>query len=198
MLIFYIIVTYYIVLTLVNSAEFCIIVKALIIKQLIFERSEYMTGNSIKNSPDSVVLNFMQVDRLHHACCDAAISSMGSGLHRTQHGMLMLLSHCKGDLNQKDIAEHFNISAAAVANTLKSLEQDGYIERKADKVDNRKNIVNITEKGNKVLSETKDAFDNIDTVMLSGISEDDLLTFRKCLDTMAENLKNEISGKDGK
>lgn len=141
------------------------------------------------NTIDPVVRSFMKVDRLHHACCDMAVASMGSGLHRNQHRLLMYLAHHDGDISQKDIAAHFDVSPAAVANILKALEQQGYIERKADASDTRRNIVDITEKGNRILDETKDAFDNIDRQMTKGLSDKDIQVFFKCLDTMADNLK---------
>lgn len=139
--------------------------------------------------PGPVIGNFMRVDRLHHSCCENAIRQTGTDIHRNQFGMLMFLCHSSEDISQKDIAEHFNVSGAAVANTLKALEQDGYIERKSDASDTRKNIVEITPKGIGLLETTCDAFYDIDKAMISGITDEELRIFNKCLDAMADNLK---------
>lgn len=144
----------------------------------------------LKAAINPIVGNFMRVDRLHHSCCECAIRQMGTGIHRNSHGILMFLSCSDGDVSQKDIAKHFGISGAAVAGAIKSLEQDGYIRRKTDASDTRKNIVEITSKGTEILEMTKDAFDDIDRVMISGLTRDELEIFNKCLDTMANNLKD--------
>ena len=44
--------------------------------------------------------------------------------------ILMYLTRCTTTPSQKDIAKHFEISAAAVAVSLKKLEAGGYIKRK--------------------------------------------------------------------
>ena len=151
--------------------------------------------NNIHNS-SLVVMNFMQVDRLHHTCVDVKINSMGFGIHRAQHGMLMFLNSQGENVSQKDIADFFKISPAAVANAMKSLESGGFIKRKPDKTDTRRNIVKITEKGKDVIDKSSEIFSSIDKAMIKGLSDEELGIFRKCLDTMAENLKEEINGKE--
>lgn len=140
---------------------------------------------------DDLIKKFMLVDRLHHMCTDAAVKSLGSGLHRNQQGMLLFLD-MHPDLSQKEIAAHFDISAAAVTNTLKVLEKNGFIKRRTDLDDTRKNRIEITEKGRKVLDETKHAFSSVDDVMIKGIPEEDRHHLSKCLDIMEENLKRAI------
>lgn len=139
--------------------------------------------------PGLVIGNFMRVDRMHHSCCENAIRQTGTDIHRNQFGMLMFLYHSSKDISQKDIAERFNVSGAAVANALKALEHDGYIERKSDTSDTRKNIVEITPKGISLLETTCDAFYDIDKAMMSGITDEELRIFNRCLDVMADNLK---------
>lgn len=151
----------------------------------------YMNPND-DYKPNAAVMNFMQVDRLHHTCVDVSVGAMGFGIHRSQHGMLMFLSRQGENLSQKEIAKFFKISPAAVASSLKALEAAGYIERETDKSDTRKNKVRITDRGREVVSKSSEIFANIDSLMTLGLTENDLAVFRKCLDTMAENLQNEI------
>ena len=70
---------------------------------------------------------FIKADIMHRRAIEQWATD--AGMHRSQHRMLMYLTRCKGTPSQKDLAKHFDISPAAVAVTLKKLENDGYIER---------------------------------------------------------------------
>ena len=147
-----------------------------------------MTGNPM--------VKFIQVHKQHRACIDAEISKLGYGLHCSQHRMLRFLCENGGDISQKEIAAHFNVSAAAIAVTLKALEKEGYIKRVADEVDTRKNLVSITEKGKEVIKETKSVYSDVDTKMLEGISSEEMDVFAHCLDVMADNLDKMVEKED--
>ena len=69
-----------------------------------------------------------------------------TGLYGTQHRILMHLA-CRSKLpSQKELADHLQITPAAVTGALKTLESNGYIEKKLGH-DNRFNEIEITEKG---------------------------------------------------
>ena len=70
---------------------------------------------------------FISADILHRRSIEKWATD--AGMHRSQHRMLMYLNKCENTPAQKDLANHFDISPAAVAVTLKKLESDGYIER---------------------------------------------------------------------
>lgn len=139
--------------------------------------------------PQPIIRDFLKVDRLHHQCIDKKVCSMGYNLHRNQHAVLMFLSHTDGPASQKDIAESFDISAAAVANTVKGLESAGYIARVTDSSDTRRNLVSLTDTGKKIIRETHSIFENVDRKMLIGLSDEEIDTFRSCLEKISGNLK---------
>ena len=93
-----------------------------------------------------VIQEFIRTDRLHRQLVEARITN-DVGLHRSQHVMLMHLSHAKEPPSQKELACHFDISPAAVTVTLNRLECGGYITRSNPEGDNRSNRIAITEKG---------------------------------------------------
>ena len=103
--------------------------------------------------------------------------------------ILMYLSREQVE-SQKEIAEKFHISTAAVANTLKSLEKSGYILRAACEDDTRKNNISITEKGRKVIDKSQKYFDFVDNQMVEGITREKLDAFYKILEIFQDNLKN--------
>ena len=112
------------------------------------------------------------------------------GLHHSQHRMLMHLAHNDVIRSQKQLAEHFGVSPAAVATTLKKLEADGYIERAkaADGLDCRNNEIIITELGRRVATETEKYFKSVDCRAIDGFSEEEIVTFVRLLDRMCKNL----------
>ena len=72
-----------------------------------------------KRSPREVCGMFMKTDRLHRKAFEGLVSRLG--IHRSQHIMLMHLAKDEGT-SQKALAEHLQISDAAVAVTIKKLE----------------------------------------------------------------------------
>jgi MarR family. len=95
-----------------------------------------------------------------------------TGVYHSQHRLLMVISH-NPDASQNDIAKSMDISAAAVAVSLKKLEKRGYIKREMVKEDNRLNKIIITEKGNKVVEQSKQIFDYADQKVFEGLTEEE-------------------------
>lgn len=137
---------------------------------------------------------FFFIDRLHHRCIDKRIQEMG--LHRNQHFMLMHIADAAEPGFQKQIAEKFQISTAAVTNTLKSLEKNGYITREIDSGDTRRNIINITPKGRRIIDESRATVIKVNQSMFKGFSKERLDAFCDSLEIIKNNLvqleENEI------
>jgi len=126
------------------------------------------------------------VSRLHHRSIENALRGMK--IHHSQHRMLVYLFHQKTPPTQKEIAERFDISPAAVATLLKKMEGEGYIARTVDESDTRINRIAITDKGRAVLEESRAQFDAVDAAMMKDFSEEELLTLERFLDKMKKNL----------
>lgn len=133
-----------------------------------------------------LVHEFIAASRMHHRSIENAVRGMK--IHHSGHRLLLYLSRCEVMPSQKEIAARFDISPAAVANSLKKLEKDGYIARKADDGDTRFNRIAITEKGKAILDETKTLFESVDEKMLSGLDENERQTLFSCLARMKQNL----------
>ncbi len=111
-------------------------------------------------------------------------------LHRSQHRMLMYISKYDNIPSQKEIAEHFDISPAAVAVTLKKLEAEGYIERtRGADGDTRQNTISITEKGRKEINDTREFFDYVDNTMFCDFSDEEFAAFIFLLSKANNNLR---------
>ena len=115
------------------------------------------------------------------------------GLHESQHRMLMYI-YRMGDTppTQIQIANFFGISAAAVAVTIRKLEDGGYITRVAREDDLRNNEVFITEKGKDIAERSNVVFDKCEEITYRGMSRGDVSRFRAYLDIMYKNIHGEI------
>ena len=136
---------------------------------------------------------FMCIGRMHRQAVENEIGT--TGVHKSQHMILMYLHRNSGQLSQKDIAKHFEISPAAIAVSLKKLESGGYIERNSAESDNRYNEIKITKKGTELVEYSRQVFEKIDEKSFEGISAEERETLILLLDKITSNLK-EFSGKD--
>ena len=122
-----------------------------------------------------------------------------AGMHPSQHRMLIHLSRGNGAFSQKDIAEMFDISPAAVATAMKRMEAAGYISRnKHARDDARYNNVFVTEKGAKEVQAADEYFAYLDNAMFENFTEEEieqlisLLSKANCNLQKIENQSKEV------
>ena len=132
---------------------------------------------------------FMCTDRKRRKLFENKVKELG--IHHTQHRVLMHISRCDGAVNQKQIAEKFDVSPAAVAGVIKKLECGGYISRQMLESDNRYNEVTITEKGKQMVDDTRSIFDKLDKQTFKYFSNEDVDTFMELLEKMKKSLNEE-------
>ncbi len=144
-------------------------------------------------SPKDIQHRIMHINRLHCRAFEAKISEVG--IHRSQHMILMYLCRCENTPSQKQIADHFEISPAAVAVSLKKLETGGYIIRNCSESDGRYNKIQITDKGKSVVEYSRKSFEDIDTRAYADISDDEKQVLMSLLCRVEQNFK-ELSGKE--
>lgn len=115
--------------------------------------------------------------------------------------ILFILDH-HGDhgeiASQRELAQALGVSPATIATSLKSLERLGYVEKRVDENDARRNRVMITEKGIAAVKQCFEVFQEIDRRMMEGFTpqeQEDLdRLHRKMLDNLGEWKKCEKGG----
>ena len=80
------------------------------------------------------------------------------------------------------------VSTATIAIALKKLEKNGYINKIADEEDNRLNKIVITEKGKNAIEKSRQLFDDIDSTMFEGFSNEEKKNFVNMLERIEDNL----------
>ncbi len=133
-----------------------------------------------------LVGKIMKINRLHRSVISDTTGSIK--LQRSGHMMLLYVMHCENPPSQKDIAESFNITPAAVAMTLKKMEGYGLIVRTPSKTDSRVNLIEVSAAGKEMLEKNKQRFEMADKAMLADIDDADLDKMSQTLDAMIENL----------
>ncbi len=144
--------------------------------------------NSSNKEKSSLVKLFLSASRAHHRVFEGKVKDFG--VHRSQHRILMFLSKREGEItSQRDIAEHFEISAPAVAVALGKLEDGGFINRLSNEHDTRSNIITLSQKGQEIVEATKDIIESLDCAMFEGFDDGEIATFESYLSRLLENIK---------
>ena len=135
----------------------------------------------------------IKTDHMHKALIDTRVRSLG--IHRTQHRILMHLARHDKLPSQKELAEHLDVTQAAVTGALKKIEADGYVERTLG-LDNRYNELRITDKGRELVKMTRRLFCEVDSSMFEGFTDDELDTYISCLEKLQGNIRKQCERKE--
>ncbi len=120
-----------------------------------------------------------------------------TGIYQAQHHLLMKISHNQ-NASQKELSSSMDVSAATIAVSLKKLEKGGYIKKEMDQGDNRLNQITITEKGNKVVEQSRQIFDLTHQKLFEGFTEEEkynLSILMRKLDANLLRMEDEIKSK---
>lgn len=89
---------------------------------------------------------------------------------------------------QRELAQLLNISPAAVATSLKSLEKNGYIHRTPGERDARRNQVELTDKGRQAVEDCKICLRRVNRRMFRDFSPQEQLQIQDFYFRMLSNL----------
>ena len=135
----------------------------------------------------------IKTDHMHKALIDSRVRTLG--IHRTQHRILMHLARHDKLPSQKELADHLDVTPAAITGALKKIENDGYVERTLGH-DNRYNELSITEKGRALVKKTRRLFCEADASMFEGFTDEELDTYISCLEKLQANIRKQCERKE--
>lgn len=120
---------------------------------------------------------------LHHAFKrQVAAEQKARGVEDLGAPLILLTLYDTGQkgqtLSQRELARRLFLSPATVAVSLRTMERSGYVVRRVDECDQRRNLVSITEEGKHAVELCTQAFLAADARLLSDFSagEKELLT----------------------
>lgn len=105
--------------------------------------------------------------------------------------LLFVLDDARRDgreCTQKGLCSALRLSASTVTASVKSLERHGYVRRRTDDRDMRRNIVEITDSGSRTAQLCRRAFSDIEEAMYSGFSVPERQQISELFARMADNL----------
>ena len=129
---------------------------------------------------------FRRVWRIHGMALDQVTASRG--INTSQMKMLGHIFHHEG-ISQRQLASDLQLSPPSIAVTAKKLEKMGYIDRQMDEKDNRLNILKTTSKGKELLSQTWEAFTDVDIHMFKDFSPEEINQLSSFYERIRDNLE---------
>ena len=133
--------------------------------------------------------------QLHQAHRNAIQAELArAGLQEVGHPILLCILRSAQDSPgqphspaQRELAERLNISPAAVATSLKSLERNGYILRAPDR-DARRNQVSLTPKGERAVEDCLECFRRVSQRMFLNFEPEEQAVLSAFYRRMLSNL----------
>lgn len=129
--------------------------------------------------------------RAHHNAVTAALNALGLrdiGSPR----LLWELSTYPDDPDQaptqKELADRLHSAPPTVAASLKVLERQGYVARRTDEKDSRRNRISITRKGRDAIAQGMAAFQQVDAHLFHGFSPEERAQVTALHRRMLDNL----------
>lgn len=110
------------------------------------------------------------------------------GIGRTGLDILLFLANNPQYSNARDIVEIRHLKANLVSIHVDKLVKEGYLERKPIANDRRKIQLVITHKASSCIKEGRAVQQKFENILLSNITEEDLVTVRKAFLQMEKNL----------
>lgn len=109
-----------------------------------------------------------------------------TGVHIAHWRVLAFLSQ-HPDCTQKQLKDAHRVDPASITRTVKSLERDGLVQRRADEKDNRLTRVILTPAGERLVAEVSERRKAYMHEALQGIAPADIELFEKVLKQLEAN-----------
>ena len=132
--------------------------------------------------------------QIHHAHRAAVSEELEQrGLREVNPLILAMLKHVEQagaeSFSQRDLARMLDISPAAVTNSLKTMEQKGYILRTPEEGDARRNRMALTDAGRGAVQGCEEAFSTVRKRMLEGFTPEEQELLAQFRERMLNNLR---------
>ena len=89
------------------------------------------------------------------------------------------------NVKQKDIANHFYVSEANIARSLKKLEKKGFVKRTIDNKNKRRRLISLTGEGKEISSSLIDLLNDWEDFIYQNTDDEDINKFREVLYDLA-------------
>ncbi|MBQ8087993.1 MAG: winged helix-turn-helix transcriptional regulator [Clostridia bacterium] len=129
----------------------------------------------------------IHVSRMHHRNIDRI--GQEADMNCSPCMLLMQLNRFGELPSQRELADHFDISPACIARSLKSLVSSGFVARNGSSEDMRRNQVQITEKWRAQAQIIRESFHAFDQTIFDGMTNEEIETLRNLLNKIERNIR---------
>lgn len=132
---------------------------------------------------------FRNLRKKHHSIVQTYLNELG--LYMGQPRVLFYLEeHPK--ISQRELSEMLDISKEATSVSTRRLEKGGFIERHECLNDRRINLLNLSDKGFKVVKDLRENFDKINNLMFVDLDKNEKEELRRMLEIMNSSLEKRL------
>ena len=130
-------------------------------------------------------------NQIHKRMEEKKLENEKEPLTGMQRWTLGYLSEHEGQaVYQRDIEEAFKISRATASNMLSVMERRGFIERQPVEHDARLKKIVMTDLACDTIKRANQDVKEMETLLQQGLSSEDVVHLKKCLDIILKNLGN--------
>lgn len=104
---------------------------------------------------------------------------------------LLYLHHYGGKAHQCEIVKHLKVKPSTANGILDRMEEKELVSRSVSDSDARQKLVTLTEKGKTLQERLRQNFDEMERVMLAGLSPEEQTLFFACLEHVIQNLEED-------
>ena len=140
----------------------------------------------------SIGYAIMDLGRQMNKKINSHIASLGDEVTNQQGAVLYFIAKSQNeDLIQQDIAEIMGINKSAILRTIDILEKKSLVKRSPVANDRRKNNIEVTEEGNKVVDEFVEMIKAKEHDLRKGLTKAEMDAFFKVLGALREKVCTE-------
>lgn len=107
-----------------------------------------------------------------------------------QQVLMLLKAH--GALNQEALANDLQIDKGSITRTIMKLEEKGLVAREVNPRNKREKLVSLQPAADKVLEEMWSLYQQLESTMYEGLSEEEIAQTSRCLTKIAANLSEAL------
>lgn len=116
--------------------------------------------------------------------------------HRVSGMILHYVYRCGGRASQKDIEKAFDLRRSTVSETLRRLEQEGYITRETGDTDGRVKYIVLSDKANAEQNAIAEKFAAFERKLRAAFTEDETNEFVRLCEKLRSQISSIVSEKE--
>lgn len=102
-----------------------------------------------------------------------------------------------GPCHQKQLADYYEVDPANVSRMVDSLEKGGFVTRRPDGKNRRRDLLAVTDKGRQAGAYWREQCDQVDQMMLKGLTDQERERFADALARAYQNVLEEMGRESG-